>query len=186
MDRGARIVRQSVGVETLPDEDLVTGAAGGAADARGELFRRHWRAVWRRAYLVTGRPEAADDVTQDAFERAFRSLAGFDHGASFAGWIQRIAVNRAIDLLRAERRLAPLDAVAEQGAWDAEPGGDRDLQAAVARLAPERRAVVILRFWADLSGPEIADLLELPVGTVHSRLSRALADLRGVLDGRAR
>jgi RNA polymerase sigma-70 factor (ECF subfamily) len=171
-----------VDVSTLSDEDLVRAAAAGGADARGELFHRHWRAVWKRAYLVTGRPEAADDVTQDAFERAFRSLGTFERGAPFAPWIQRIAINRAIDLLRAERRLAPLEAAPDRGEWDALPGGDRELQAAVAGLPAERRAVVILRFWADLRGPEIAELLDLPVGTVHSRLSRALDDLRSELE----
>lgn len=156
-------------------------AATGRVDARGELFRRYWRDVWNRAYTVTGRREAADDVTQDTFERAFRYLASFDRRSPFGPWIQRIAVNRAIDLLRDERRLAPLEAAPEQGAWDAEPGGDRRLQAAVAELLPERRAVLILRYWMDLSGPEIAELLELPIGTVHSRISRALDDLRGVM-----
>lgn len=184
MDSRVRPVKECVDVDLLDDPDLVLAALGGDAAARGELFGRHWRMVWRRAYTVTGRQDLADDVTQDTFERAFRHLGTFDRErASFAAWIARIAVNRSIDLLRAERRTLPIDAALEVGVWDAEPGGDRALQAAVARLDIDRRSVLVLRYWLDLSAAEIAETLGIPVGTVNSRTSRALAELRVLLDG---
>ncbi|MGD9570690.1 MAG: RNA polymerase sigma factor [Thermoleophilia bacterium] len=161
---------------------LVADAVSGAPTAREALFRRHWRLVWRRAYAVTGRVDLADDVTQDTFERAFRSLGRFRREEGrFEAWISRIAVNRAIDILRSEQRTVPLDTVADVPWWDVEPGGDRALQAAVAQLDPDRRAVLVLRFWLDLDPPEIAAALGVPVGTVHSRTHRALADLRALL-----
>ncbi|WP_217924602.1 RNA polymerase sigma factor [Miltoncostaea oceani] len=171
-------------MDALSDPGLVAAALDGDAEARGALFTRHWRMVWRRAYTVTGRQDLADDVTQDTFERAFRHLATFDRErASFGAWIARIAVNRSIDLLRAERRTLPIDAALEVGAWDAEPGGDRALQAALARVDVDRRSVLVLRYWLDLSGAEIAETLGVPIGTVNSRMSRGLSELRALLEG---
>ncbi|MGZ4387894.1 MAG: RNA polymerase sigma factor, partial [Gaiellaceae bacterium] len=87
------------------DADLVARARGGSREAAAELFERYWGAAWRAAYAVTGRRALADDVAQDAFERALAALARFDDTRPFAPWLHRIVVNRALDLLRAERRL---------------------------------------------------------------------------------
>lgn len=182
MDRAVPSVKEGVDVSSLSDHALVDAALQGDAQARAEIFHRHWRLVWRRAYLVTGRHAAADDITQDTFERAFRRLSSYDRdNAPLAAWLQRIAVNRAIDLLRSERRLTALEAAAEVGAWDEEPTHDPALRSALAGLDADRRAVLVLRFWLDLSGPEIAEALDLPLGTVHSRLARGLQELRAVL-----
>ncbi len=179
---GVPPVKKCVDVDAVTDIDLVADAVSGDSAAKEALFRRHWRLVWKRAYSVTGRVDLADDVTQDTFERAFRSLSGFrSEEGRFEAWISRIAVNRAIDLVRAEQRAVPLETVADVPWWDAEPSGDRALQMAVARLDPDRRAVLVLRFWLDLDPPEVAAALGVPVGTVHSRTHRALAELRGLL-----
>src|SRR6185436_4802451 len=87
------------------DAKLVELARRGSRDAAAELFTRHWRAAWRAAYVVTGRRELADDVAQDAFERAFGALSRFDERRPFGPWLHRIVVNRCLDLLRTERRL---------------------------------------------------------------------------------
>src|SRR2546430_13503122 len=87
------------------DARLVELARRGSRDAAAELFARHWRAAWRAAYVVTGRRELADDVAQDAFERAFGALSRFDERRPFGPWLHRIVVNRCVDLLRTERRL---------------------------------------------------------------------------------
>jgi RNA polymerase sigma-70 factor (ECF subfamily) len=161
------------------DRDLVRRARAGSRDAAGELFRRHWPGAWRAAFAVTGRRAAADDVAQDAFERAFAALGRFDDGRAFAPWLHRIVVNRALDLVRAERRLVGLEAAGElAAAADDAPGGDPAALAALAGLSPERRAVMVLRHLLGYAPPEIAEVLGVPVGTVHSRLARALADLR--------
>jgi RNA polymerase sigma-70 factor (ECF subfamily) len=87
---------------------LAGEALAGSNDAAAELFRRHWTSSWRAAYAITASRAAADDVAQDAFQRAFRALPLFDGRRSFAAWLHRIVVNRAIDLVRSERRLGPL------------------------------------------------------------------------------
>lgn len=161
------------------DADLVSAAAAGGRDAAGELFARHWPGAWRLAWGVTGRPEMADDVAQDAFERAFAALGRFDRSRPFAPWLHRIVVNRALDLLRRERRLVGLERpdLIKTVARDAR-AEDLELLDAIASLSAQRRVVVMLRFGLGYSPAEIAALLGLPPGTVHSRLARALVDLR--------
>ncbi|MGD9695228.1 MAG: RNA polymerase sigma factor [Thermoleophilia bacterium] len=165
-----------------PDSTLVPRARDGDADAREELFRRHWTAAWRRAYAVTGSRVMADDVAQDALVRAFDRLGDLDDPAFFGAWLGRIVARRAIDVLRREARLVSLDAVGEPAVeWADGIGEGADLRAAVARLDPDRRAAVVMRYWLDMTPPEIAEALDLPVGTINSRLGRGLADLRGAL-----
>ncbi len=121
----------------------------------------------------------ADDVAADAFERAFAALSRFDDRRPFQPWLHRIVVNRSLDLLRAERRLVGGDPPFEPAALDAADGdGDRALIEAVAGLPLQRRVVVILRYGVGMGAAEIAAALDLPVGTVHSRLARALEQLR--------
>lgn len=165
------------------DRRLVAAALAGSAQAGEELFARHWLAAWRVALSVCGSPNAADDIAQDAFERAFRGLARFNGRSSFRTWLSRIVVNRAIDDGR-RRRSQPLDAAESlDGSWNEDDVlRDRDVLDAVAALTPERRTVVALRYWAQHSPAEIAEILDLPLGTVHSRLGRALTDLRSRLE----
>jgi RNA polymerase sigma-70 factor, ECF subfamily len=166
-------------MHAFSDGELVGRARQGSSDAAAELFNRHWPGAWRVAYAVTGRRDMAEDVAQDAFERAFAALARFDRRRPFAPWLHRIVVNRSLDLLRSERRLVGpegLDRV--EGQWRDQGRDDRLLLAAVSVLSPQRRVVIVLRYGLGYSPAAIAQLLELPVGTVHSRLARALDDLR--------
>ncbi|MCC6832912.1 MAG: RNA polymerase sigma factor [Thermoleophilia bacterium] len=144
----------------------------------------HWDGAWRAALAITGRTAMAEDVAQDAFERAFAALGRFDERRPFAPWLHRIVVNRALDLVRAERRLVGLDEAAALQAWGPDGGGDRDALTALAALSAERRAVVVLRHLLGYSPPEIAEILGVPVGTVNSRLGRALTELRVALEVR--
>ena len=163
------------------DRKLIRAARGGDLDAAGELFRRYWPAAWRAAYGVTGRRAMADDIAADAFERAFAALGRFDERRPFAPWLHRIVVNRALDLLRSERRLVggiepPFEAADLAAVGDE---GDRALLDAVEALPLQRRVVVVLRYGVGMGPDEIARVLDLPSGTVHSRLARALEQLRG-------
>jgi RNA polymerase sigma-70 factor, ECF subfamily len=160
------------------DAKLVKLAREGSRDAAAELFARHWRPAWRAAFAVTGRREMADDVAQDAFERAFAALSRFDDRRPFAPWLHRIVVNRCLDLLRSERRLVSGDAELDRLEWHDAVGGDRELLEAVACLSLQRRVVIVLRYGLGYSPTAIAELLDLPTGTVNSRLARALDDLR--------
>ena len=160
------------------DTKLVKLARQGSRDAAAELFSRHWRPAWRAAFAVTGRREMADDVAQDAFERAFAALSRFDERRPFGPWLHRIVVNRCLDLLRSERRLVSGDTELERLEWHDVVGGDRELLEAVAGLSLQRRVVIVLRYGLGYSPTAIAELLDLPTGTVNSRLARALEDLR--------
>jgi RNA polymerase sigma-70 factor (ECF subfamily) len=170
-------------VHHTEDRQLVTEAVAGSRRAGEELFSRHWLGAWRLALSVTGSATAADDVAQEAFERAFRGLASFNGRSSFRTWLFRIVLNRSLDIARREatasRRAGLIPAVA---ASDEDVVHDRALLDAVLSLPLERRAVVALRYWAAYTPPEIAESLGIPLGTVHSRLARALAELRSQLE----
>src|SRR4051812_49882733 len=98
----------------------------------------------------------ADDIAADAFERAFAALARFDDRRPFAPWLHRIVVNRALDVLRSERRLIGGELAFEQPDTSAGDVGDRELLEAVQRLPLQRRAVVILRYGVGMAPAEIA------------------------------
>lgn len=165
---------------------MVEGVRRGSSAALAALYRRYWPLAWQWAYAMTGSRARADDLAQDAFMRALDALAGFDVERPFGPWLKRILVNLGIDEMRRLHRAdaAVLDSwMRECRPADAlEPGASDDLVDAVRTLPPPRRLVVVLHYWLDLSIDEIGALLELPRGTVCSRLSRARADLRLALE----
>lgn len=155
---------------------LVRAAQRGSAEAAEELFRRHWPAVHRAAWLVVHDAAAAEDIAQEAFLSALRSLERFDRRRPLGPWLHRIAVNRAIDWSRA-RALRPetgAGSAPEPVAPEAAAALGDDVVAALADLGPEHRAVVVLRHLLGYTPGEIAAMLDLPRGTVNSRLRRAL------------
>jgi len=151
----------------------IRGAQQGSVADLERLFREHWPRAYRAARLVTGDAAAAEDIAQEAFLAAVRNLDRFDRRRPFAPWLHRIVVNRAIDWTRARR----LRAEVELGEWVPAPPavepGDGTL-ARIAELPPEHRAVVVLRYVLEYTPGEIAELLDLPRGTVNSRLRRGL------------
>jgi RNA polymerase sigma-70 factor (ECF subfamily) len=158
------------------DAALVRSAQGGSSEAVEELFRRHWPAVHRAAWLVVHDAAAAEDIAQEAFVSALRALDRFDRRRPLGPWLHRIVVNRAIDWSRA-RALRPetgADALPEAVAPAAPADIGSELVAALADLGPEHRAVVVLRHLLGYTPGEIAAMLDLPRGTVNSRLRRAL------------
>ena len=162
-------------------------AQRGSAAALEQLFRAHWNRAYRAALLVVGDAAAAEDIAQESFLAAVRALDRFDRRRPFGPWLHRIVVNRAIDWGRARalRRELALDGVAEPAAVaEAVRGGERteELAGALASLVPEQRAVIVLRYLLDYTPGEIAELLDLPRGTVNSRLRRGLDRLGGELE----
>jgi RNA polymerase sigma-70 factor (ECF subfamily) len=168
---------------------LVRDARRGSEAALEELFRSNWPAAYRAAFLVVHDHAAAEDIAQEALLAAIRSLDRFDRRRPLRPWLHRIVVNRAIDwsrvrTLRAEVADAGLpEAVAAERA--AGPYSDPVI-AALASLSAEHRAVVVLRHLLEYTPGEIAELLELPRGTVNSRLRRGLDTLRDELGDEAR
>jgi RNA polymerase sigma-70 factor (ECF subfamily) len=170
------------GVRERSDRDLVRAARRGDRDAAAALFRRYWPTAWRAALTLTGRRAMADDVASDAFERAFAALDRFDERRPFAPWLYRIVANRAFDILRAERHLSGDEPAEPVDEGTDHRAGDKGLLAAVAGLSLERRVVVLLRYGVGMTPKEIATTLDLPVGTVNSRLARSLEQLRQSLE----
>jgi RNA polymerase sigma-70 factor (ECF subfamily) len=176
---------------TEPDEGfLVARARRGDAAAFEELVRRHQRRVYAVARRIVRAHDVADDVSQEAFVRAWRSLDRFEAGRPFAPWICRIAANLAINHVRSPRGReeglpeGPAEAPARDGGplgavLDAEAG--RVLDAAVAALPAEQRAVFVLRAVEEMSYEAIAETLSLSPGTVMSRLFRAREKLARAL-----
>ena len=167
---------------------LVRAAQRGSAPAMEELFRLHWPRAHRAAWLVVHDAAAAEDVAQEAFLAAVRALERFDRRRPFGPWLHRIVVNRAIDYARARdvRREVPADVVAEAAGADTRDAPSGELLGALALLAPEQRAVIVLRHLLGYTPGEIAAILELPRGTVNSRLRRGLDALADPLREEAR
>jgi RNA polymerase sigma-70 factor (ECF subfamily) len=157
----------------------VRAAQRGSAEAFAELFRRHWPRAHRAAWLVVHDATAAEDVAQEAFLAAVRSLDRFDRRRPFGPWLHRIVVNRAIDYARArELRREVAGAAVEPAAPEVADAPSEDVLAALAALPPEQRAVIVLRHLLGFTPGEIASALDLPRGTVNSRLRRGLDGLQ--------
>src|SRR5512133_3178052 len=158
--------------------------AGSASDFEA-LFRAHWGPAYRAAYLVVRDPAAAEDIAQEGFLAAVRALDRFDRRRPFGPWLHRIVVNRAIDWARARALRGEVagDALAHHQAPPDDPLDpySEPVRAALATLPPEHRAVIVLRHLLEYTPGEIAELLELPRGTVNSRLRRGLDRLRAAL-----
>jgi RNA polymerase sigma-70 factor, ECF subfamily len=155
----------------------VRGAQQGSASDLEALFRIHWPSAHRAAYLVTHDAQASEDIAQEGFLAAIRSLDRFDRRRPFGPWLHRIVVNRAIDWTRARRLRSEVELAQSTPAREADAAPSDDMLAALARLAPEHRAVIVLRYLLEFTPGEIADALDLPRGTVNSRLRRGLDSL---------
>jgi RNA polymerase sigma-70 factor (ECF subfamily) len=165
------------------ERKLVREAQRGSGEALADLYSAHWRRAHRAAYLVVHDAAAAEDIAQDAFLAAVDALDRFDRRRPFAPWLHRIVVNRAIDWARREALRRVVADPESQPQLEAPPealGGE--LMEALSQLPPEQRAVVVLRYLLEYTPGEIARMLELPRGTVNSRLRRALDRLRDLIE----
>lgn len=175
-------------MENASERALIKAAQGGSEPAVEELFKRHWPNTHRAAYLIVRDVAAAEDIAQEAFLSALSALGRFDRRRPFAPWLHRIAVNRAIDwsrarAVRSEVAASPalLDAVGSEPPLDESLGGFGETEAALGALPSEQRAVVVLRYLLEYTPGEIARMLDLPRGTVNSRLRRGLDRLSSSL-----
>jgi RNA polymerase sigma factor (sigma-70 family) len=175
----------------LGDDELVERAQTKDREAFGELIRRHQRAALRVAAVVSGSTEEASDIVQDAMIKVYGNLSTYRGHGTVRSWMLRIVANEAKNHVRGKvRRLGRDDRhaglqvrVAEGADVDAIAATERsDLAAALGRLGSTDREVLGCRFIAELSEAETAEVLELAVGTVKSRTSRALSRLRFELE----
>jgi len=171
----------------LDDAALVAAAQGGDRFAVDQLLRRHYDRIHAVCRRVAGSTRDADDACQEALIKIVRSLPRFDGRSSFGTWAYRIATNASLDELRKRQRRPALHVVGEDDRPEsvdptadlyAESLPDRlVLDAALDRLPEDLRVAVVMRDVADFDYAEIADALDIPLGTVKSRISRGRAAL---------
>lgn len=176
------------------DQELIRQTLAGKKEAFGRIISKYQNRLYNGMVQILRNETEAEDVVQDAFVLAFTKLNSFKGNSAFFTWLYRIAYNVAITRLRRRKPTVPLDGVGETGRMDfpdAGPGPDdriqKDEQAvqlnqALARLSDEHRAILILREMDDLDYDAISAVLDLPIGTVRSRLHRARTHLREHLE----
>ena len=174
-------------IDPTEERGLVLRAKEGDMDAYERLVKTYQRPIYFLCLRMAGTPQAADDLAQETFIRAYRALGRFQDGRDFYVWLRRIAVNASLNQLRAARREEPLG--------DREPVPYRDLpqdellrreaerefREALGSLPSEQRTVFTLRVFENYSYGDIARDLRISKGTVMSRLSRAREKLRALL-----
>lgn len=177
--------------EAERDEDLVRRFRAGEAQAFTDLVLRHQQRVYSLCLRVLGDADAAADVAQDTFLTVLRKLDGFRGDAAFTTWLHRVAVNACYDELRRKRRRPMLHTVADDD-LEHEPGpptvdhadevaGTRDAAAALATIPEEFRIALVLADVQDMAYDQIAQVLEVPIGTVKSRVHRGRLALAAAL-----
>jgi RNA polymerase sigma-70 factor (ECF subfamily) len=175
----------------VDERALVAAACGGDAVSFGALVERYQEPAFRAAWLILRDAQAAEDVAQEAFVRAYRQMHRFREDAPFRPWLLRIVQNLALNELRAQQRRGGLfDRVSRMTPRVADPP---DAQVAAAdeservlramdELPPDDRTILHLRYFLELPEREIAEAIGRPAGTVKSRLHRASQRLREVIE----
>ena len=169
---------------------LISRARGGDREAFGELVEQYRDNVYRLAYRMCGNAYDADEAAQEAFVAAWRALPNFRGDAKFSTWLYRLTTNAAIDVMRREKRHQTVgDGEMVDLADDADSPQEtverteqqEAVQKALSTLSEEYREVLLLRYMEELDYAEIAEVLQLPSGTVKSRINRAKAALKTAL-----
>jgi RNA polymerase sigma-70 factor, ECF subfamily len=190
LDRGPQARAPGGPAVDAAEADLLSRARGGNLFAFEEIVKRYQRRVYATAMRIVRRHDVADDVVQEAFLRAHQALDRFDLARPFGPWICRIAANLAVNHVRSPQSRE--EALPEAHAETPVPGGSplagvldeearRQLARALESLSSDQRAVFVLRVFEELSYKEIAEALEISIGTVMSRLSRGRERLREAL-----
>lgn len=168
------------------DRALVRRCLEGREDAFGGLVDRHLKRLFNVALRMLDSAEDAEDVTQTVFLNAYLRLRTYDPRYKFFSWIYRMTVNESLNVLKRRKRTVTLEAAPHVAAPGATPDRATEVQdlvgTALMRLKPDDRTVVVLRHFASFSYEEIAEVLEIPVRTVKSRLYTARERLRLALD----
>lgn len=189
LSAGMTSLRTGQRLAAASDEELILRSQRGDAAAFGDLVRRHQDRVFNLAFRMTGDRDMAADVTQDAFLRAFRALGKLRETQRFSSWLLKIVSNLSLDAVQAKSTVS-LDALLEEGdehlpISGSDPEGaldsviaDEAIAAALDKVAPVYRQVLVLRHIEDLPYEKIAEILDLPLGTVKTRLFRGREQLR--------
>jgi RNA polymerase sigma-70 factor (ECF subfamily) len=175
-------------VET--EEELVAKAQKGDQDAFGNLVRLHYQAVVEVVCRMCADAQLAEDATQEAFIRAWMNLPAYRPTAPLRSWLLRIAINASLDMQRRQKKVVDEAMMDELPEHSASPEAElvrketaAQVSRAIASLPEAARSVLVLREYGGLSYQEIAGVLDIPVGTVMSRLNYARSHLRERLEG---
>ena len=177
-------------VYTTNEAQLVVQAQNGDRNAFSELVRLHAQGVLNVVYRMCGDMLIAEDAAQETFIRAWQNLPSYRPQTSLRNWLYRIAFNAGMDMLRKEKRILP-DDIDDLNLTDGQPGleslvsqqeGTRLVQKAILSLPDASRAVLVLREYEGLSYQEISSTLDIPIGTVMSRLNYARKLLKTKLE----
>ncbi len=195
---GSRGRSRSLDLRVLADEELMGLVRDGEVQAFEVIFDRHASAAFSLAYRMCGRRAAAEDIVQDAFLSLWRSGSGYDpRRGSVRSWVLSVVHNRAID---AFRRQGPRDRrdISDEGIAERLPAPDatdaeverrddaRQVRTALDELPPDQRRVIELAYFGGLTHNQIAEMLDLPPGTVKGRMRLGLTKMRYVLGEDAR
>jgi RNA polymerase sigma-70 factor (ECF subfamily) len=163
-----------------PDESgWLAAARCGQSWALERLYQCHQPQIYALCYRLLERVEDAEDAVQATFVRAFRALPQFRGDSSARTWLYRIATNEALGILRRRRDSAPVDEVDASTPDGAAAVVERlAVRAALSRLTPDHRTILVLRLWEELSYTEIATVLGISLPAVKMRLNRARAEFR--------
>jgi RNA polymerase sigma-70 factor (ECF subfamily) len=177
-------------VPAINEVELVIRAQHGERNAFNELVRIHAQGVMNVVYRMCGDAQIAEDAAQETFIQAWFHLSSFRPQTSLRSWLYRIAVNAATDMLRKEKRILP-NALEDLPLQDQQLGPEALffqeertalVQKAILSLPEARRVVLVMREYEEMSYHEIADALNIPIGTVMSRLNYARKTLRDKLE----
>ena len=184
-------------MDSWDDRRLIAESLTGQTAAYGVLVRRYQDRLYNTVYRLLDSPEDAQDVVQESFISAYQSLGSFKGDSLFFTWLYRIAMNAAISLRRKKRATVSLDTGSKHDitidpldqSRDNQPGDamerheqETQLQAALQKLSAEHRTVIVLKDIDDMRYEDIAEVLDVPIGTVRSRLHRARLELRQLLE----
>lgn len=179
----------------IEEKKIIKKAAAGSADAFEQLLLKYQTPIYNLCLRMTGNPEDAADMTQEAFLKAWRSLSSFQFESSFSTWLYRLTTNTCLDYLRSQKRRPQCSLTVEDDdgeeqvldVTDEAPTPEEALLSAeersqlvhaLSQLEASQRQIITLRVVNDLSYAEIAEILDVKEGTVKSRLARARDNLR--------
>lgn len=176
------------------DSNLIEAVLAGDSSAFGQLVLKYQDRLYASMLHVTGSSDDAEDVVQDAFVRAFVKLHTFQQNSQFFTWLYRIAFNSALSNRRRHRSTMSIDQSRESGGFDPQDPTnapdepllrDERVQAvrqAMEQLSEDHRSILVLREMEEMAYEDIAQILDISIGTVRSRLSRARTALKTVLE----
>ena len=169
---------------------LIHSSQAGDEEAFAALFHKYKNLVYKTAYLMLGNANEAEDALQEVFLKVHKSLSTFQPSkGAFTTWLHRITVNHCLNRRRKRRifalsldEISPTSLTGHSPSPESKLAEEETVQQALKRLSEKQRTVAILRYYWELSYAEIAQILDIPVGTVKSRLNLALKTLRKELE----